>query len=120
MSYLLHYAPFASTPEEGGKKIFEACFGEKEEWGDDGIKGEKAVYLKDYKSYVLPSWRDLKGDERLTMSLYRQCSSSGCRVRSGIASSLEELDRYCSPGSQTGAFSLVFKGCNDKEKIIHV
>jgi hypothetical protein len=50
MSYLLHYAPFASTPEEGGKKIFEACFGEKEEWGDDGIKGEKAVYLKDYKS----------------------------------------------------------------------
>jgi hypothetical protein len=43
MQYLLHYAPFASTPEEGGKKIYEACFGE--------VAGpvEDAVYLKDHQ-----------------------------------------------------------------------
>ncbi|KAH8081792.1 hypothetical protein HD553DRAFT_73968 [Filobasidium floriforme] len=44
MQYLLHYAPFASTPEEGGKKIYEACFGET------ASPAEDAVYLKDHQS----------------------------------------------------------------------
>jgi hypothetical protein len=43
MQYLLHYAPFASTPEEGGKKIYEACFGEVAGPVEDG------VYLKDHQ-----------------------------------------------------------------------
>lgn len=43
MQYLLHYAPFASTPEEGGKKLYEACF------GDNALSEsrEGAIYLKD-------------------------------------------------------------------------
>jgi len=48
MQYLLHYAPFASTPEEGGKKLYDACFGDQSAWIPE--KTADAVYLKDYLS----------------------------------------------------------------------
>jgi hypothetical protein len=48
MQYLLHYAPFASSPEEGGKKLYEACFGDRSSWNFD--KDATAVYLKDHLS----------------------------------------------------------------------
>ncbi|KAJ9113985.1 hypothetical protein QFC22_005803 [Naganishia vaughanmartiniae] len=61
MSYVLHFMPFASTPEEGGRKVYQGAFGDPSEWkGTSRHNG--AVYLKNGEA-VEPDHRVL--DEAL-------------------------------------------------------
>lgn len=52
MFYLLPYAPFATTPEAGGRRVFDACFGRANDWGlEEGERaGAGGVYLKEFRA----------------------------------------------------------------------
>ncbi|KAJ9092388.1 hypothetical protein QFC21_006890 [Naganishia friedmannii] len=45
MSYILHFMLFASTPEEGGRKVYQGTFADPLEWKAMTLPNE-AVYLK--------------------------------------------------------------------------